>query len=94
MGQPQNGRHAGPQGANFSPPAIRLRWPVTTSSTPVAACPRGNEKPDAEGTVKAVQRRFATPVPRVADRDELNLFFRKCCEAERERTVQRSSVRS
>ena len=27
---------------------------------------RGNEKPDAEGTVKAVQRRFATPVPRVA----------------------------
>ena len=39
---------------------------------------RGNEKPDAEGTVKAVQRRFATPVPRVADRDELNLFFRKC----------------
>ena len=26
---------------------------------------RGNEKPDAEGTVKAVQRRFATPVPRV-----------------------------
>ena len=49
---------------------------------------RGNEKPDAEGTVKAVQRRFATPVPRVADRDELNRFFRKCCEAERERTVQ------
>ena len=26
---------------------------------------RGNEKPDAESTVKAVQRRFATPVPRV-----------------------------
>ena len=49
---------------------------------------RGNEKPDAEGTVKAVQRRFATPVPRVADLDELNRFFRKCCEAERERTVQ------
>ena len=49
---------------------------------------QGNEKPDAEGTVKAVQRRFATPVPRVADRDELNRFFRKCCEAERERTVQ------
>ncbi len=37
---------------------------------------RGNEKPDAEGTVKAVQRRFATPVPRVADLDELNTFFR------------------
>ena len=49
---------------------------------------RGNEKPDAEGTVKAVQKRFATPVPRVADLDELNAFFRKRCEAERERVVQ------
>jgi transposase len=48
---------------------------------------RGNEKPDAESTVKAVQRRFATPVPRVADLDELNMFFRKHCEAERRRTV-------
>jgi transposase len=49
---------------------------------------RGNEKPDAEGTVKAVQRRFATPVPRVADLDELNTLFRKRCEAERDRVVQ------
>ena len=49
---------------------------------------RGNEKPDAEGTVKAVPRRFATPVPRVASLDELNTFFRNCCEAERERVVQ------
>ena len=49
---------------------------------------RGNEKPDAEGTVKAVQRRFATPVPRVRDLDELNMYFRKRCEAEHERTVQ------
>src|SRR5207244_3743155 len=49
---------------------------------------RGNEKPDAEGTVKAVQRRFATPVPRVADLDELNTFFRKRCEDERARVVQ------
>ena len=48
---------------------------------------RGNEKPDAEGTVKAVQRRFATPVPRVANLDELNTFFHNCCEAERERVV-------
>jgi transposase len=48
---------------------------------------RGNEKPDAEGTVKAVQRRFATPVPRVANLNELNTFFQKCCEAERERFV-------
>jgi transposase len=49
---------------------------------------RGNEKPDAEGTVKAVQRRFATPVPHVANLDELNTFFHKRCEAERERVVQ------
>jgi transposase len=49
---------------------------------------RGNEKPDAEGTVKAVQKRFATPVPRAADLDELNTFFRKRCDAERERVVQ------
>ena len=27
---------------------------------------RGNEKPDAESTVKAVQKRFATPVPRAS----------------------------
>lgn len=49
---------------------------------------RGNEKPDAEGTVKAVQKRFATPVPRVADLNELNTLFRKRCEAERDRVVQ------
>ena len=49
---------------------------------------RGNEKPDAEGTVKAVQKRFATPVPCVNNLDELNAFFRKRCEAERDRVVQ------
>jgi transposase len=49
---------------------------------------RGNEKPDAESTVKAVQRRFATPVPRVADLDELNRSFRERCERERERVVR------
>jgi transposase len=49
---------------------------------------RGNEKPDAESTVKAVQRRFATPVPRVRDLDELNAYFRQRCQAEQERTVQ------
>jgi transposase len=49
---------------------------------------RGNEKPDAEGTVKAVQTRFAAPVPRVADLDELNRFLHRRCEAERDRVVQ------
>jgi transposase len=49
---------------------------------------RGNEKPDAENTVRAVQRRFSTPVPRVTNLDELNRYFRQRCEAERARTVQ------
>ena len=49
---------------------------------------RGNEKPDAESTVKAVQRRFATPVPRVADLQELNALLRQRCLTERERVVQ------
>ena len=49
---------------------------------------RGNEKPDAESTVKAVQRRFSTPVPRVTDLDELNRYFRDRCQAELARTVQ------
>jgi transposase len=52
---------------------------------------RGNEKPDAESTVKAVQRRFATPVPRVADLAELNQSLRRFCQAERERIVQSHS---
>ena len=39
-------------------------------------------------TVKAVQRRFATPVPRVADLQELNTFLLNHCEAERDRVVQ------
>ena len=49
---------------------------------------RGNEKPDVENTVRAVQRRFSTPVPLVRDLDELNDYFRERCEAERARTVQ------
>ncbi len=49
---------------------------------------RGNEKPDVENTVRAVQRRFSTPVPQVRDLDELNQYFRERCQAERARTVQ------
>jgi transposase len=49
---------------------------------------RGNEKPDAESTVKAVQKRFATPVPRVADLDELNKLLHRWCLAERDRVVR------
>jgi transposase len=49
---------------------------------------RGNEKPDAESTVKAVQRRFATPVPCVANLEDVNTFFNERCITERTRTVQ------
>ena len=48
---------------------------------------RGNEKPDAENIVRAIQHRFSTPIPHVTDLDELNRYFRQCCEAERRRTV-------
>ena len=49
---------------------------------------RGNEKPDAENTVRAVQRRFSTPVPRASDIDELNRHFQDRCQAELARTVR------
>jgi transposase len=49
---------------------------------------RGNEKPDAESTVKAVQKRFATPVPCVNDLDELNKLLHRWCLAERDRVVR------
>lgn len=49
---------------------------------------RGNEKPDAESTVKAVQKRFATPVPQVANLDELNSWLRQRCEQECDREVR------
>jgi len=49
---------------------------------------RGNEKPDAESTVKAVQKRFATPVPCVGDLDELNKRLHHWCLTERDRVVR------
>lgn len=49
---------------------------------------RGNEKPDAESAVKAVQKRFSTPVPQVADLDELNLHFRQQCLNQRQHVVR------
>ena len=49
---------------------------------------RGNEKPDAESTVKVVQKRFATPVPSVADLSGLNVLLRRWCQAEPDRVVR------
>jgi transposase len=52
---------------------------------------QAHEKPDVESTVRAVQRRFATPVPRVASIMELNEHMRGRCLDERRRTVRSAS---
>lgn len=49
---------------------------------------RPQEKPRAEGRVKDVQKRFATPVPEVADLAELNQQLREWCLTDRKRTIQ------
>lgn len=55
---------------------------------PLFCMPRkGQEKSDAERSVFALQRRFGTPVPAVADDVELNTHLRRFCEAELTRTV-------
>jgi transposase len=48
---------------------------------------RGNEKPYAETRVRVVQRQWATPVPRAANLEALNVAFRGRCVAEVGRTV-------
>ena len=52
---------------------------------------QAHEKPDVESGVRAVQRRFATPVPRVAGLAELNEHMRTRCLDERRRTVRSAS---
>jgi transposase len=46
---------------------------------------RGNEKPYTENKVYDLQRRWATPVPKVRDLDELNALLRQKCLQERDR---------
>ncbi len=46
---------------------------------------RGNEKPRVENRVYDLERRWATPVPRVADLAALNAHLLSCCRAERDR---------
>lgn len=48
---------------------------------------RGNEKPHAETRVRVLQQQWATPVPRVADLDALNVYLRQRALAELGRTV-------
>jgi transposase len=52
---------------------------------------QAHEKPDVESGVRAVQRRFATPVPRVAGLAELNEHMKQRCLDERRRTVRSAS---
>lgn len=52
---------------------------------------QAQEKPDVESTVRAVQRRFATPVPRVDHITQLNEHMRQRCLEERQRTVRSAS---
>src|SRR5262249_11016699 len=58
------------------------------SEPPSCLPPHGNEKPEAESPVKAVRRRFAPPVPCVADLEELNGRSRQLCRDELGRTVR------
>jgi transposase len=46
---------------------------------------KGNEKPRVEKRVYDLERRWATPVPRVADLGELNAHLHRCCLTERAR---------
>ena len=89
VGQSQDRRYLDPAGTPTTDSSPVRGLGRSHAFNPLFCMPaRGNEKPDAESTVKAVQRRFATPVPRAADLDELNSSLRQHCEAERERIVQ------
>jgi len=52
---------------------------------------RGNEKPHVENRVKNLQRRWATPVPRMQDLAELNEYLRRCCLEDRQRVASGQS---
>ena len=68
------------KGASGGPTAATRRWPATTPSSRCSACrPRGNEKPDAESRVRALQRQWATPVPAAAHLAALNAHLRRRC---------------
>jgi transposase len=48
---------------------------------------RGNEKPHVENRVKTLERRWATPVPRVREVAELNGQLRRCCDDDGQRVA-------
>ncbi len=53
---------------------------------------KGQEKPDAESGVKALQRRACTPVPQVKDDDELNAHLLSFCQSEMTRKVSSETI--
>lgn len=64
-------------------------WVSHYGIDPMACMPAaGWEKPDVEHSVFDLQRRWATPVPRVRDDDELNAHLLACCKQEMDRTVR------
>jgi len=54
---------------------------------------RGNEKPHVENRVKNLQRRWATPVPRVKDLAELNAHLLECCVRDLDRVAANRTER-
>ena len=49
---------------------------------------RGNEKGGVEQEVGRFRRRWWTPVPQVADLEELNNYLIKCCSQDRQRRIE------
>jgi transposase len=69
---------------------INVRYAALASHyafEPLFCMPRAaTEKPDVEHKVYDLQRRWCTPVPKVADHNELNAHLLRCCLADLDRT--------
>ena len=70
---------------------LNERWQALASHynfEPLFCLPaRGNEKPHVENRVKLLERQWATPVPQVKDRNELNAYLLECCQRDMQRTI-------
>lgn len=59
---------------------------------PLYCMPRsGNEKPVVETRVNTLQRKWSTPVPQVKNLEDLNVYLRQRCVAERDRVSSRQT---
>lgn len=68
--------------------ALHPRYAALASHYPCTPkfCLPATAKPRVENRVFDLQRQWATPVPRVRERDELNVHLRRCCLSARDRT--------